>query len=497
MDYLRGNVYRSLIIAVFGLLIQLPNSHAGALNENTRGTHFAQIAAELLKTMDWSFKPNEVCERLGGQNKYCASVKKRKNPAVAIQPFDEDDIPISLSLAEEFNQHLQRALFRRGGSKYTFVARKNIDHIVADREAMGALDDGPTNFIDTLLQKNAEIDILIIGRIRVKKDTAILSYDAQGMDGRKLATAVSYLPLTPEELSGENENIPHRFAVKRLAKDIKTAVPNMASVSFCGINYEDSHNQPPFGRWFSNQLAAHLDREYASILTGERLRIDGTCSKTARPDRKTHVRLTGSYWVFSDRIDLKVTLNAGSPTITSIKRTTDLPRLRPRGRSFDDYVRNDGVGPFKFQLTTDRGRRPVYYIKTPREKITLRFKTGRNASIYCFAIDKRLSVIQIFPNKFFNKSKTKNKLKQGKWHNIPNQNWSFDIFAEPPAGKDLVKCFAATRNITKDLPRALRGLTFSPVPKAIAQKLVEIFGKVPRVAIAEASVLLTTIKADR
>ena len=129
----------------------------------------------------------------------------------------------------------------------------------------------------------------------------------------------------------------------------------------------------------------------------------------------------------------------------------------------------------------------------PPEEIILKFRSDRNASIYCFAIDKNIEIIQLFPNKYFNEAKGKNVLKRGKWHNLPDDDWEFGFFAEPPADKTLIKCFAATRDIRKDLVRELRGLSFNPVPKKFSRRLVEIFAEVPRVAISEASVLLTTI----
>ena len=72
-------------------------------------------------------------------------------------------------MADEFNLRLQQGLFKAARGAFTFVARQNIEEIIADKEAMGTLDGGHTNFIETLLKRNSKIDILIIGRINVKK----------------------------------------------------------------------------------------------------------------------------------------------------------------------------------------------------------------------------------------------------------------------------------------------------------------------------------------
>ena len=493
--------YRSLFCVLFLNIFIFPLVASSSLlatsTEANRTLQFQKLTEELVNSISLNFKRDEVCARLQNSEaeyrNYCSLGGRKAAVVIAIKPFEEDDIPLSANLADEFNLRLQQGLFKAARGAFTFVARQNIEEIIADKEAMGTLDGGHTNFIETLLKRNSKIDILIIGRINVKKNAAIISYDAQGMDGRKLATAVQRISLSSDELAGGAESLPSRIAVRRLALDIKRSLPDMVSVSLCGIKYQDTSSQPPFGLWITDQLSSQLDREYASILTGGRLTIDSTCTENKRNKPLLYARLGGRYWVFSDRIDVSLKLNGGSSVTASIKRTPDLPRIRPRGRSFDDFRRNDGVGPFKFELTTDRGRHPVYRIKKSPEKITLKFRVSKNASIYCFSVDKNLSVVQIFPNMFFNKSNFKNMVKYGKWHNIPDKKWTFNLLAEPPAGKDLIKCFAATRDIRRDLPRSLRGTSFDPIAGRTAQRLVEIFSRIPRVAISEQSILLTTV----
>ena len=65
-----------------------------------------------------------------------------------------------------------------------------------------------------------------------------------------------------------------------------------------------------------------------------------------------------------------------------------------------------------------------------------------------------------------------------------------------PTGVELIKCFAVSRDVTWELPEALRGERWEPIMPSLVNKTSEVFRNLPETAISEASLKLTVLPSS-
>ena len=66
----------------------------------------------------------------------------------------------------------------------------------------------------------------------------------------------------------------------------------------------------------------------------------------------------------------------------------------------------------------------------------------------------------------------------------------FDWIVEPPTGIEIMKCFAFDRDIGDELPRLVQKLDFQPLPSRSLADLNRELRTIPRVGIAEISMVV-------
>mgnify|MGYP001410277513 CR=1 FL=1 len=205
--------------------------------------------------------------------------------------------------------------------------------------------------------------------------------------------------------------------------------------------------------------------------------------------------LQGSYWDLSGSVELRVSLkNQDNEVVSSegwIRPDTIKQRLRPKG-DFGSIRDNDGLGPFRFHLTSDRGKDPVYHIG---ENLKLKILLGHDAWVYCFDYSPDGKVYQLFPNPLFWDKYKEPRLGGGVPIMIPDENneqlFPFKLEVAGPPGNELIKCFAASRDVTSELPKELRGLSDDALPQNMVENLPSRFQQLPDVAISEQSFIMT------
>ena len=67
----------------------------------------------------------------------------------------------------------------------------------------------------------------------------------------------------------------------------------------------------------------------------------------------------------------------------------------------------------------------------------------------------------------------------------------YELEVAGPPGNELIKCFAASRDVTSELPRELRGLSDDALPQNMVENLPSRFQQLPDVAISEQSFIMT------
>jgi hypothetical protein len=416
--------------------------------------------------------------------------RKRKKTRIALRPFRQEDIPVAKKVASELNNKFLSYLIGQAEGRYDFVARAELPALTMELFEFS----DTNNPINDLLKKAADIDVLISGKLLLKNSKAILSYKALGMDGDILvSTAPREIPLSRQDAKITQSTVTVSQAVNHAAKELADKAENMTTLVLGSIVFETSGAQPPFGRYVKERLSTALQNAFTKPLTGTKLKVIRRGDEKPG-DRQHSYLLHGSYWDLSESVELRVSLkNQDNEVVSSevwIRSDTIKQRLRPEG-DFSFLRDNDSLGPFNFHLTSARGTNPVYHVG---DKLKLVISLDSDAWVYCFNFSTDNKLYQLFPNPHYWKKHKEPRFAGGVPITMPDENYElypYDFKVVEPPGNELVKCFAASRNVTSELPQYLQGRTNEALPKNIARNLSSIFQQLPDVAISEASFIMT------
>ena len=452
-------------------------------------------------------------ELLTGLRQYTRKISHSplKKTRIALLPFQKDKIPLGKEIADQFNQTLLHGLMARGGKRYLFLAREDLKFIIDDLEATGRLDNSREDPIASLLKDAGQVDIIIKGKIRRHERKISLSYTAVGLlDGviaGQTKPASFYLP--DHVIMRKSGLLTLDQAVNEAVKKLKENARDLQELRLGGIRYQDTGLQTEFARFLQDKLQSALANLYSEGLSGGRIKVvqpllkwtaagkslqDKDLRDEMQTDSNFSYLLKGTYWVLEDSIELNLNLVNrkrhaafwnGSMRIEETRRLA----YRPTDdfKAFREY---DGIGPFKFTLTSKKGKDPVYKIG---ETLELILRIEKKAWVYCYYFQADRKVIQILPNPYFKQPLFRGKIAYAL---SDPKIVPFSLKIEPPVGRELLKCLAASRDITKELPKPLRGRTLKPLPKKTVDRLVASFRAIPRTRISEASLVLTILNHD-
>ena len=452
-------------------------------------------------------------ELLTGLRQYTGKISHSplKKTRIALLPFQKDKIPLGKEIADQFNQTLLHGLMARGGKRYLFLAREDLKFIIDDLEATGRLDNSREDPIASLLKDAGQVDIIIKGKIRRHERKISLSYTAVGLlDGviaGQTKPASFYLP--DHEITRKSGLLTLDQAVNEAVKKLKENARDLQELRLGGIRYQDTGLQTEFARFLQDKLQSALANLYSEGLSGGRIKVvqpllkwtaagkslqDKDLRDEMQTDSNFSYLLKGTYWVLEDSIELNLNLVNrkrhaafwnGSMRIEETRRLA----YRPTDdfKAFREY---DGIGPFKFTLTSKKGKDPVYKIG---ETLELILRIEKKAWVYCYYFQADRKVIQILPNPYFKQPIFRGKIAYAL---SDPKIVPFSLKIEPPVGRELLKCLAASRDITKELPKPLQGRTLKPLPKKTVDRLVASFRAIPRTRISEASLVLTILNHD-
>ncbi|MCZ6772840.1 MAG: DUF4384 domain-containing protein [Proteobacteria bacterium] len=419
---------------------------------------------------------------------------------LALLPFRGSMVPINRDFADTITDALLRELLRQG--RHEIVARDTIEKIITDMRE----DDGPDSgdhksFVPELLKRAQGVDVLIKGRMRLEVQELELSFQAIDREGRLVAaTRRQRMTLSPCQVSAACATLTMDQAIDISTRHFAERAPKLRNIDLAGIRYQDSGAQPPFARYTQQRLIDDLRQIYSKAGISLNFREPGTRTPPApeiMADGATML-LEGTYWIFADAIELRLTL---SDTLGGIvvwrgrvrRDSVDEMALLP-SRDVADQRENDGFGPIEFQLSSDRGGDPAYRIG---DKLDLTMRTDRDAWIYCYYSQVDGKILPILPNPEFWKQASGPRFAGGVVHHVPGQStYPFDLVLSEPTGIELIKCFAVSRDVTPELPEALRGRTWAPIEPNLAAQIPQIFRNLPKAAISEASLVVTVIPSS-
>lgn len=489
---------------------------AGAKDiKNVKRDLFDAFAEQIIAGINASRRSTALATKVDAAaeyNKKAYAYISGNKPRIALWPFQAHKIPISTKVAEEFNEQLLASLLQKSKGRHQFIARNALKTIISDMSETGALDEPGDDAIAALMKRARDVDILIEGRMRLEGKKIFLVYKAVQMDGAIVAqTKPAVIELKPQTIAARNDLLTLDQAVLAAAKKLSESINDITELRLGGIRYQTTGIQPEFGRFLQERMAAGLEEAYSNVLSQRRIKVRNLkIGKNVRgiavqarklkdahaTDSATSYLFTGSYWLLGDIIELRFNLknkeNLSTSWIGRIRKSVVAGlQLKPKS-DFEDLRENDGLGPFRFQLTSGRGKDPTYKIG---DNLDLLMRLEEDSWAYCFYHQADGKVIQILPNPPFWQMLAQPLFAKHKAHVMPGKTtFPFDLTFVPPVGRELVKCFAVSRNVTKELPPALQGRSLEPLPKNMVKGLSRRFRQLPHAGVVEASLVITVTK---
>lgn len=442
-----------------------------------------------------------------------------KPRALGVWPFDADEIPVGAAAADQLYSDLIAALVVSAPACIEIMDGEGIGAVLDYLNRTGALAEAGGNPVAALETANRAVDIVVMPKLMVRAGDVLLSLKAVAREtGRTLAqTSAETLPAERTDAALADTARDLESAVTAAVDDLLGQVRDMTRLVPAGLYYQDSGVQPDFARYFEDRLVAGLVAKTANVITDRALSVlkpefdlttdlgqtlsprdlDPLARIAERSGPDGLYQLRGTYWLLGDVVDITLTLKGVAGRAASWHGRLEVSglgtlALEPAGARLGSAT--DETGNFAVLMTSPRGDDPVYH---PGEELVVYFRSDRRVWLYCFYIDSAGAVTEVLPNMFEKDFAQGHMLAPFILHALPDPRrdpFTFRIDASS-LGAERLKCLATTRNVTEDLPPALQGKSFDPIPAEIAAAIDPTFEALPDVGLASASVTVTIAPA--
>ena len=452
---------------------------------------------------------HELVSQLRGKATSTLMGTRSGRPKVAVIPFKEEKLPLDSAYGREFNGLLISSLLTIANNRFMVMTRANLKTIIEELVDTGRMEPNESNAISALFSSN-NVDVMIFGRVERVGDELSISYEAVNANSETVAQSAPWR-LSWRPKYGRNVDAHTlKVAFKEAARSLATFAHDLRILRLGGIHYETSGELTDFSHYLEDGLSVAFKAEYASVLTGKKIRVENVRLSTNQLNAMRGIdlsgedlqdenlgaeagayTLTGIYWLQGPIIEIRLSLTApggGSIGWTGGVFESDVGNvaLRPEG-DFGAWRRKDGMGPFWFTLTTDKGHDPVYRIG---EKMTLLVQADRDIWLHCYSLQVNGAVFQIFPNHL----QKDRKIEGRRLVTIPGKGHQFDFDIRPPAGKELVKCFALGSDIADQLPPEFDQEEAKALPASMKHKLPGLFRSLSGIAMTEQSTVINVVE---
>ncbi|GAB6051203.1 hypothetical protein JCM17960_00230 [Magnetospira thiophila] len=435
--------------------------------------------------------------------------------SVAVWPFQGEDLPVPKTTADRWNEKLVAAMVRKKPAHMRMITRQHLKKLLLETQSITAFEDvvNPTE----TLARNAAVNFLIIGEVRAATGGVELAYKGVNVATGELVASTRHrlFPLDLGEAEGREKTLPLTAAITQAAKAIAGRGLDIETLEIYGLREEPSKRVAPFSDYFSDRLAAEIEKQISATLVDFRLKVkDATFTESSvrtrgipitagpkavsgsasEPDPKsaaTTFKLGGSYWVFPDRIDVNLAVQNGLGERANwtgrIGRASIPAELLadPEAQATVASVPQDDVGPIGLELSTNKGRNPRFRLG---ETMVLMVEVQRDAHLNCYYKQADGTAFRFFPNRHLT---TGNRVKAGEINKLPGSGMPFSFTMTPPEGTETVHCFATDQAVSAKLPPALGATDLEPIPQEDFRKLSAAFRSIPGVRISEASMTVT------
>ena len=231
------------------------------------------------------------------------------------------------------------------------------------------------------------------------------------------------------------------------------------------LKSEDKGFSTAFDQVFVQDLIQKLEERISNPLTQRKLStVFRRTSKLKLPSGAYH--LSGTSRISGQNIYVNITLKDKANRTTSwsgyITRSSLGSNLAFENLNYKNELEalrsTDRQGDLNLSLTTSFGDDPVLRFKDVWQ---LKVKVNKPAWLFCFYYMNNKETLQIYPNHATWQYFGGPKIPAGREISIP-RHYKMDeakvtFVVSEPAGYELVKCFATTRDVTADLPAQLLG----------------------------------------
>ena len=404
-------------------------------------------------------------------------------PRIAVYPFDPADIAVSRDDGRQVSDGLVRALVSEVRGRANVVTRENFEQILREIREFGA-NGLPTDNAVAALRDNNRLDVIVLGRIvRSPQGQSIeVSFEAVRLrDSVVLGAAAATMPL-PAGAQARTLDA----ALEEAGRHFRQNVPDAIALTLGGLRCEEKGTDPTgLGAAIQERAVGAIRRAYSSVLTPRAFVMNANPPRTPG-----EYRLSGTYWGYPEFVQLILRLEGARGEFEDWEGKiwrTDLPLGKePECNGFGPSE-TDRTGRVGMTLDTGQGRAPFYRIG---DTFDLRITLDRDAWVSCFVVqgqDKAL--VRLFPNKHA----TDARLSGRQLHTLPG-TLGFAIKVQPPAGTDLVKCFASERDLATNtaLPAPVRDLGVEVLPDGMYLQLQDHFRRIP--GVTERHVMVNTVE---
>ena len=209
-------------------------------------------------------------------------------------------------------------------------------------------------------------------------------------------------------------------------------------------------------------------------------------------------RLSFRYWLCEGTARLVVTLRGQEGDTHGWVGNIRLKAL-PEGVALEPpqpVEEADWGADVDFQLTSPRGPNPTY---RPDEPLEAMFRLSEGGWLYCFYTASDGEMTQLLPNNLQTREDG-HFYEGGKLHLLPDHERlpepdPFDVTVTGDTnGIEALRCFATSRDVRLDLPAALQGRSFDPVPTQYATRLKEVFQSIAGASVATGAMTVTVVE---